>query len=629
MGSGREVNFHFKQLTTGAPPEVLAVLGSAVLAVDAQRRGKESDAPAELRRAWLATARWLIRSLGAQLNEQQCLFLLSGAIADTVVAKAPDGKRVTVELLPKEHYEGLLRSLRAARPAAVLTPRARMAALADGHLAPLDLQHPGRYRAPTDAERQEADADQLKRRLSEQLAALAGKQQRLAGSTRRFAELVKPEHLRAVLESARAVHELAADALAHGEQPEQLQGLSVPADVTGHPVVKAAAQLESQLVAALRDLSGAQQEALQGVYLASQLAGAIAKVSSAEGATLVAEDVLTLTPQGAKLVENDYVSTNTVVTQLLNNSPQRTNWSASRVLLQEHTERFDDPLAGCYATPERLAESIAKLDALHPNCFPHDAAGNPLLPPVIVEPGVGEVQWYDDRFVLSFVCTEPERRGGQLSLSPVDLAVLRIYGQFLARGDMYNYRGERVTDNFIGEYAGEIEQKAAVKFTGEKKKLTYTTATEVRDAASRDDAVRDYTDFIFHVFNAMALPKRITPRRVAVLLKYCTIGDAVRSVALVLKYVVGYDALVAREIISNLAEQDPPRAVELISQALELDPQLASRHGGDLDGVLQTVMGREFARNSAAKGPADAAAAAGGGKGSVDEPPDGHDYFDV
>jgi hypothetical protein len=628
MSSGREINHHFKQLTAGVPVEVLAALGSAVLAVDAQRRGAESDAPAQLRRAWLELTRWLIRNAGAQLNEQQCVFLLSGALGDTVVIKAPDGKRVTVELLPTDYYEGLLSSLRAPRPPAVLTPRARMAWLAEGHLPPLDLQHPGRYREPTDAERQQADADQLKRRLDGQLQELARTQERLAEATRRFADTVKPQNLRTVLESAQAINELAGDAVAHAEQPELLQGLSVPADVTDHPVVRAAAQLETNLVGVLRDLSAAQQEALQGVGLASQLAGTIVRASSTGSEALAAEDVLTLTPQAAKLVENDYVATNTVMTQLLLNSPQRSAWSASRVLLAEHTERCDDPLGECYATPERLAESIAKVDALHPNCFPHDAAGQPLLPPIIISPGVGEVKWFDDRFLVGFVCTEPARRGSQLTLSPVDLAVMQIYGQFLARGDMFNYRGERITDNFIGEYSGEIEQKAAVKFTGEKKKLTYTTATEVRDAASRDDAVRDYIDFIYHVYNAVQLPKRITPRRVGVLLKYCTIGDKVRTAALALKHVVGYDPLVAREIVTELAGKEPQDAVELLRRALESDPQLASKYGRNFGKIVETVLGHEYAQQAEVGGPA--AETADTEQPLPEAPPaDEHDYFDV
>ena len=238
------------------------------------------------------------------------------------------------------------------------------------------------------------------------------------------------------------------------------------------------------------------------------------------------------------------------------------------------------------------------------------------------------MKWYDDRFLLGFICTEPERRGSELTLSPVDLAVMQIYGQFLARGDMFNYRGERITDNFIGEYSGEIEQKAAVKFTGEKKKLTYTTATEVRDAASRDDAVRDYIDFIHHVYNAVQLPKRITPRRVGVLLKYCIIGDEVRTVALALKHVVGYDPLVAREIVTELAGKSQLDAIELLKRALDSDPQLASKYGRDFSKTVETVMGHEYAQQAAVGGPA-AVEPDSEQPGPEAAPSSEHDYFDV
>lgn len=629
MASGREANYHFKRLTSGAPPELLALLGEAMLAVDAQRRGAESDASALLRRAWLELSRWLIQSVGVQLNEQQCLFLLSGALGDEVALKSPDGERVTVALLPADVYEGLLASIKVARPPSVLTPRARMAALSDGRLTPLDLKHPGRYRESSAAKLQQVDVEQLLDRLAEQVQSLENVQQEINSAARGLAELMKLDNLRPVLEATREVGQLVSDALAHAADPQQLSGLSVPAEVQDHPVVRATAQLKSGLVAALEDLLVAQHDALQGVGLAAQLAKALVKATTAKDAPVAEEQPLTLSPQDIKLVESDYASVNGVMTQLLINSPRRTAWSASRVLLAEHTERFDDPLASCYATPERLGESIAKIDALHPNCFPHDDTGSPLLPPVIVEPGVGEVKWYDDRFVMSFVCSEPARKGGRLSLSPVDLAVIEIYAQFLARGEMYNYRGERVTDNFIGEYAGEVEQKAAVKFTGEKKKLTYATATEVRDAASREDAIRDYIDFVFHVFNGMALPKRITPRRIGVLLKYCIIGDEVFTAALALKHVANNDVIVAREILNNLTGGSAPRVVELAGAALESDPQLASRYGREVERALHTVMGPEFTRDAAAQGLINDAPDADSDDQPAEQAAAEHNYFDV
>src|SRR5690606_41113572 len=65
------------------------------------------------------------------------------------------------------------------------------------------------------------------------------------------------------------------------------------------------------------------------------------------------------------------------------------------------------------------------------------------------------LKWMDDRYFASVVQTEPGRRGSELSLSGLDIAALRIMGLFLARGDIFNYRGERVSDSFMAEYAGQ------------------------------------------------------------------------------------------------------------------------------------------------------------------------------
>jgi hypothetical protein len=239
-------------------------------------------------------------------------------------------------------------------------------------------------------------------------------------------------------------------------------------------------------------------------------------------------------------------------------------------------------------------QAIARVDSLHPNCFSHDGTGQPLLPPLCLEPGVGVVRWLDDRFLLSFVSRETARRGKELSLSPLELSVLQLYGQFLARGDIFNYRGERLSDNFMAEYASDVEQKATVKFTGEQKKITYGTSTTEHDAASRDDAVRDYIDFIFHALNNLPLPKRITPRKAGVILKYCVFRDAACTAGLVLRFVAAHDFQLAREILFTLAHRDTAKVVALIQGALETDPQAGARYRRDLTLAVRDVMGREF-----------------------------------
>ena len=84
MGQGRETNHHFKELIKGAPPQITSEIGEALLALDSERRGDKDDACTKLRGVWLQLARHLVRELATDLNPEQQLFLLSGALADAV-----------------------------------------------------------------------------------------------------------------------------------------------------------------------------------------------------------------------------------------------------------------------------------------------------------------------------------------------------------------------------------------------------------------------------------------------------------------------------------------------------------------------------------------------------------------
>ena len=239
----------------------------------------------------------------------------------------------------------------------------------------------------------------------------------------------------------------------------------------------------------------------------------------------------------------------------------------------------------------------------------------------------------DDRFLMSFVCNEPERKGKELSLTSLDVAVLQLFGLFLARGDIFNYRGERITGNFMADYAGEVVQKAKVKFTGEKKKLTYTTSTKEQDQAGRDEAVRDYLDFIFHIYNNLPLPKRISPRKISVFLDYCILETPVRTAIQVLKHVLQYDFSRARSILMKLSGRRSEQVVKLIGQAMDADKQIANRYRKNLEAAVRDIMGRDFVTEALEKGYL--------GSGIERQPkPDAHDttkhvededhdYFDV
>lgn len=648
MAEAEQLNHHFKQLLLGATPEIAMQFGEALLAVEAQRSNAGADAPGLLRKAWLGLARHLIAHASNSLTPQQLVFLLSGAIGDTVWVKSPGGERLPVRLLPTAIYEGLLASVAGSISDASLpcwlTPSRRMLQLAQHKLEPLDLNKPGRYREPGAQHTPQVDLDALRQQLDQARQALRSSQQGLLQATRSFTDSLRAERLGAALKEIAALNQLASRYVDAADDPMQLAALPALSADSSPSAIRQVQALRQQLSETLDNLAELPSEVLRQTRLLRGYGEAIVQAQSgAVGDSPVALDDAPATISAGEVPRllKDYDATNSTLVQIMQNSPSRSAWSATRILIAEQLEKYSDPLAECLATPANLTDAAHKADALHPNCFPHDAAGNPLLPPVIIEPGVGVVRWMDDRFLLSFVCTEPARIGKELSLSPVDIAVLQIFGLFLARGDIFNYRGERVYTNFMGEYAGEVESKAAVRFTGAEKKMTIVSASSEKDASSREDAVRDYIDFIYCVFNGLPLPKRISPRKVSVILKYCVIGSVERTAGLVLRHVVSSDFQTAREILTKLTDRQPRKLIALIEAALRDDVQLSARYHRDTRRALEEVMGREWVTDAVNAGhfeplrpggappPLRSKSAEPAAEAPEPPPSTGHDYFDV
>jgi hypothetical protein len=651
-----EANQHFKQVVGGARPEVLAALGAALLALEQQRSGAEVDSAPALRQASLELLRWLAGQAGARLTPAQHCFLLSGALADSVTVRDAAGQPRVVELLPPGFYSLLLHECNVTAPAggmaaSILPPPVRWEELAAGSLAPFDFNRPGRFKPHAPGQPRPARpmpaADQPAANpampsghasQAELLALrqeLASGQQELAGLLRQLAGAVSGERLGGLLKELAQFTQFVNQAQEQLADPARALQVALPAPER-QEAVRAVEQLHRELDATLSALSAVQRGQL---HTLDELQRVVLQKSAAvpEPVTAPVAREAGYSAEQLKRIETDAGSMFASVSQYLINHPQRTAYSASRVLLAEHFEKLGAPPEECIATPPRLAAALQRVQALHPNCFPPDDKGEPVLPPIVIEPGVGLVKWLDDRFLLSFVSTDPPRPGAQLSLSPLDQAVLRIYGSYVARGDIWNYRGERLHDSLMAEYAGEVEQKVAVKFTGAEKKLSYGTSAEEKDGASRDDAVRDYVDFVYCVFNGLQLPKRITTRKAGVFLKYCMFRDLPFTVGLTLQLIAGSDALAARAILLRYVPHDQRMLIALCAQALEQNQALQTRYRRDLASMLLAVLGREFmddARDAGLLGAGGAKAASATapdapGDGGEGEPAPAHNYFDL
>lgn len=624
MGNEQTGNLHFRQLLDGVSAETASILGEALRELALQRAGQpDCDAAAKLRQACLALTHSLLKSRAGQLNAQQQLFLYSGAVADSVTIKDAKGERIALELLPEALYAGLLACFSDAAPAApwLMSPANRMHVLASTQLKPYDARRAGRWRNAVLTGPEAADAPSVAAADPDELARSFAQyqqlQQELAAHTRSLVAVLSSENIGPVMQSLLCIGNEVRRLSQDGMTPENLSELQLADAPAAHPSISCLQSLTAQFNEAIARLEASQMRLLESLSDTVRLA------QGSGSAVPVPVPMPELDAGALQLIDSDYVSIELLVSQTMLSDPKRSSLSPARLLLCEQLEKCSGEVRNCLMLPQLVQERFAEMSRLHINCFAQDAAGNSIIPAIFIEPGVGIVKWLDDRFIASFVQTEPSRMGRELSLSSVDIAILKIFGLFLARGDIFNYRGERVADSFMAEYAGHIEQKVAVKFTGPKKKLTYGTSTEERDGASRDDAVADYIDFIFSVFNGLPIPRKISQRKIGILLKYCVFRDVWFSACLVMRLVMPSDHVLAREILLAHAQHYRVHVVDLIRHSLEADQRVAASYRNDAELAIREVLGKfadELIREAAAGGepgrPAEALETV-------------HDYFDV
>lgn len=638
MPSGKEANYHFKKVVEGLPQEVMPLIGQSLQALADKRDGNEVDFASQLNEALLKLSVGLLESKGGNLNLQQRLALCSGLFGDTIELKSKSGKRVVIELVPPDLYEQMLKEMEEESQSSsfLLYPLNRMRVLAKGTLKPLNLDRPGRYREPEKTQGTIISSEKLQADWLAALDNLKRSSKQLALSKHDLLNVFSSTRIGGVLGAVTEFEKLANTTLQ--AQPSikkvldgdpasllNLQGMDKTlvnfeqfSDDTG--------KVLGQLITALQ---GQHQALTNFKYCSAALQSSVVQVEKMK------PQAVTLKPEDTKTVVADMKATNKVMDQLLKQSTKKSQFLYTRMLLTEQTEDAADSGTNCYASPANLIASIKKISGINPNCFPQDSHGMPIMPPVIIEPGAGVVSWLTDRFLLGFVSNETQRKGPKISFSPLDVTVMTMFGLFLARGELFDYRGNRISGNFMADYSSQIESKAVAKFAGKAKKLTYITSTLEKDAASRSDAVRDYIDFLYHVINGLPIPKKISPRKVSVFLRYCIIKDVRFTAGLVLQYVHNFDELVAREILTNLGERNKAKIVVLLQQVMANVPIIANKFRDDIETTLVEVMGRDFATDAKDSGlleSGEEAVEPAPKPGNDEADPDAdtqHDFFDL
>jgi hypothetical protein len=286
----------------------------------------------------------------------------------------------------------------------------------------------------------------------------------------------------------------------------------------------------------------------------------------------------------------DIDTTNNACVRAADTSPMRVPFSAARILLSKQLPDEGDP-ADNLCTPAKVLAALDKILKIHTNLFNRDWEGKHIIPPILIEPLRNFVDFFEDRFVMSFVSGETARKGAFVTFNPVEVQVMRLCALYLTKDQIYDYRGEVRVGTFMGDYMGKIEKETKVQWTGKDKKFSMAATQSTLDEASRDDAIADYLDFMNAYVNNIAPSPKISKRRLAILLRYVLFDKVEKNIAGILKLVTQTDPGEARTAIMSFAKDNVDLAKDLVRAAVKFDPMASKMFSDNPDFAIQRVFG--------------------------------------
>lgn len=289
-------------------------------------------------------------------------------------------------------------------------------------------------------------------------------------------------------------------------------------------------------------------------------------------------------------IKADIETTNNACVRAADTSPMRVPFSAARILLSKQLPDQGDP-ADNLCTPAAVLAALEKILKVHTNLFNRDWEGKHIIPPILIEPLRNFVDFFEDRFVMSFVSGETARKGAFVTFNPVEVQVMRLCALYLTKDQIYDYRGEVRVGTFMGDYMGKIEKETKVQWTGKDKKFSMAATQSTLDEASRDDAIADYLDFMNAIANNIAPSPKISKRRLAILLRYVLFDKVEKNIAGILKLVTQTDPGEARTAIMAFAKDNVDLAKDLVRAAVKYDPMASKMFSDNPDFAIQRVFG--------------------------------------
>ncbi|PKL79614.1 MAG: hypothetical protein CVV27_01540 [Candidatus Melainabacteria bacterium HGW-Melainabacteria-1] len=582
-----EVNRYLNECLAGIPEDISSIVIDALALLSGQKSLTEEvdkglsfqDKVALVRHAYTALLNYLAESSLDRLNEAQRLFVDTGAIADVVVFEDSTGRRYEVELLSPPLYQQLRNETihldeetlpRWSRN--IYRVEDQFNAIALGVLEPegLDKKNLAKFRATRSLEHQmDVSREQTTilnntyYALLQQSRELFEQMETLFDSYYRYVQQVPV--LQDTLDRARRYNRLIA---ARDPLPEEREEIT---KVLNDPTYRRLGQDIEAYADQVIQILGQIRENSQDIDIKNQKLKEITSKLIHAGAQDVGSvrnrhDII-FDEETLRLIRSHVQALGSYAVAAAQQSPLKIPESTTRILLNAHARGQADPLKNCYCTVQNVTQSLEKIFSIHINLFERDEAYNPIVPPILIEPIRNYTEWTGERFMLGFVSGEPSRHGSRHSFSPVDMALLRLCGMYAFRDKIFDYRGNRLEGNLMADYSARLESKTAVKWIGDEKKYKLVTVMQEVDAASRSEAVEDYMEFIFHAANDFPAPLNLSKRKMAVMLRYITIQNPIRTIALLLRYVADKEPDEARKVLLQRAGHDRSRARDQLEQA--------------------------------------------------------------
>ena len=530
-----------------------------------------------------------------ELNEQQMVFLCSGAIGDVINVQVNNAAK-SISLLPPDFYSYLLKSLSDPKPESrsypVYSVLEKFILIAKTEILPLtmgDERKKSLRNSPQDQKRQQ---DEIRRKINQVRSELS-----LAVAQ---VDIYFPKFLNSLNENALKNAKIGMEMMkkvtfgwSRGEAatPQEKAVVKAFEGKIGDAGAGMAKWID-EMVLNMSKISENSKSVEEKFQMLNRLNAEFLKIADGSASSSIDPSGPLFNSANIASIKTDIDTTTNVSVRAADASPMKVSFSASRMLLYKHfaeNENYQNRLC----TPENVIASMEKILAIHTNLFPTNTDGAFIIPVILIEPLRNFVDFFQDRFIMALVSGESERKGPFASFSPVDVQVLRMFALYLTKDPIYDYRGEIKVGTFMGDYVGKIEKSTKVKWTGQDKKFSLASTQSMQDVATRDDAVVDYIDFMSAMTNGTAPNPKLSKRKINILLKYVRFDKIEKNISGILRLVAQQEPAEAKESIMHFAKDNVDTAKEMIRAAIASDPVTAKGYSNNPDFAITRVFGMD------------------------------------